>query len=494
MTMQRIARAYLSNVGVFSLLAMTCVAGTAVRADETVPPGNQQAVGNAKHDVNPDGSGYSPDAGTWKARWRAKRDAIVDADPTLKYDPTSLLVKFTNGATAADQAALLNLVGGDVIADFGTFLPNTFHITTDLPVEQAVKLLNTIGENGGGVEYAEPDYLYHLKATPNDTYYSLLWGMNNTGQTVGGDPGAANHDIDANLAWDLVTGSSTFVVGMADSGIRQAHQDFAGNIWANSGEIAGDRIDNDGNGRVDDTWGWDFYNNDNNPNDDNGHGSHTAGTVGARGNNAVGVTGVAWTVKLAGLKIASRTGAISVSAAASSLGYCTGKGIRVSNHSWGGGAFSTTMSNAVSAARTAGHMLVCASGNGGADGVADNNDSIPQYPAGYNFDNVISVMAIDNDGARATFANYGATSVDLAAPGVTIASCYNSSNTSYVYLNGTSMATPHVTGVAALVWIRNPTWTYSQVRSRLLTTTRANANLTGRCVTGGVVNAWNAVQ
>jgi subtilisin family serine protease len=318
--------------------------------------------------------------------------------------------------------------------------------------------------------------------------------MNNTGQTVGGDPGSANNDIDADLAWNLTTGNASFAVGMADSGIRSSHQDFAGNIWANPGEVAGDRVDNDGNGRVDDTWGWDFWNNDNNPTDDNGHGTHTAGTVGARGNNGVGVTGVAWTVKLAGLKIGSRTGSVSTTAAASAIDYCRVKGIKVSNHSWGGPGFSTTLSNAISAARTAGHLIIAASGNGGSDGIGDNNDSTPQYPAGYNFDNVISVMAIDNNGARASFANYGATSVDLAAPGVTIASCYNSSNSSYVYLNGTSMATPHVTGVAALVWSRYPSWTYLDVRNRLLSTTRANSALSGRCVTGGVVNANNAVQ
>lgn len=489
MFMHRFARA-----GLLGLLATVSAAGTTARADETLPLGKQQVAANVKSDNNADGSGYSPDAGTWKAEWRAKRNAALDADPTLKFDPTSLIVKFANTATNADQAALLNLVGGQVIDDFGTFLPNTYHITTDLPVEEAVKLLNTVGENGGDVEYAEPDYIYYLSATVNDTFYSLEWGLNNTGQNVGGDPGIANNDIDCDLAWDVVTGSTSFVVGMADSGIRKTHEDLAPNIWTNPGEIAGNRIDDDGNGRVDDTWGWDFYNNDNNPNDDNGHGSHTAGTVGAKGNNARGVTGVCQTIRLAGLKIGSRTGAISVTAAANALAYCTGKGIKVSNHSWGGGSFSTTMSNAVSAARTSGHMLICASGNGGTDGVGDNNDAIPQYPANYNFDNIISVAAINNDGGLAGFSNFGATTVDLAAPGVRVASSYNSSNSSYVYLDGTSMATPHVTGVAALVWIRNPTWTYSQVRSRLLTTTRANANLSGRCATGGVVNAWNAVQ
>jgi subtilisin family serine protease len=437
---------------------------------------------------------FSPDAGTWKAQWRANRDAALDANRALPYDPYSLIVKFTDKADPNDQQTLIKLVGGEVIQSWPGFLPGTFHITTDLPVPEAIKMMIDLGSEMGAVEYAEPDHFYNLGATPNDSFYSLLWGLNNTGQTVNGDPGVANNDIDANLAWDLTTGSSSVVVGMADSGIRSTHEDLAANRWTNPGEVAGDRIDNDGNGRVDDTWGWDFWNNDNNPTDDNGHGTHTAGTVGAVGNNGRGVTGVAWTVRLAGLKIGSRTGSVSATAAASAIDYCRIKGIKLSNHSWGGGAFNTTLSNAISAARTAGHLIIAASGNGGADGIGDNNDSVPQYPANYNFDNVISVMAIDNNGARAGFANFGATTVDLAAPGVMVASCYNSSNTSYVYLDGTSMATPHVTGVAALVWSRYPSWTYLDVRNRLLSTTRANAALSGRCVSGGVVNANNAVQ
>lgn len=485
-------RTSLLRLSLVSVLAMAC--GQPASADETVPgQGGVAGGGSASGGIRPTGD-YAPDAGTWRAQWRAKRDAALAADPNLPYDPTSLLVKFTDAASDEDIKNLLALVGGDTIQTWGDFLPGVHHITTDLDVEKAIALLADVGGAMGVVEYAEPDHFYKLGATPNDPYYSLLWGLNNTGQTVGGDPGAANNDIDANLAWDLTTGSSSFVVGVADSGIRSTHQDITANRWTNPGEVAGDRIDNDGNGRVDDTWGWDFWNNDNNPTDDNGHGTHTSGTIGARGNNALGVTGVAWTVRLAGLKIGSASGSVSATAAASALNYCVGKGIRLSNHSWGGPSFNSTLNSAITSARSAGHLIIAAAGNGGSDGIGDNNDSLPNYPASYSQDNIISVMAIDNNGARAGFSNFGATSVDLAAPGVTIASTYNTNNSSYVYLDGTSMATPHVTGVAALVWSRYPSWTYSQVRSRILSTTRANAALSGRCVTGGVVNAWNAVQ
>lgn len=475
-----------------SLLALVACAGCAFAADSTMT--KEQMATNAKADLAEKGTGFTPDVGTFRQDWRARRDAALAKDPTLPHDPYSLLVKFKAKATPAERDAIIALVGGQTIQTWPEFIPDVHHITIDIPLDRAMQVLSDVGTAMDLVEYVEPDLFYRINATPNDGLYSLLWGMNNTGQNVGGDVGIANNDIDANLAWDLVTGSTTFVVGIADSGIRRTHADLSTNIWTNAGEIAGDRIDNDGNGRIDDTWGWDFWNNDNNPADDNGHGTHTAGTVGARGNNATGVTGVCWTVRLAGLKIGSATGSISVTSAASALDYCRGKGIRLSNHSWGGGGFSSTLNTAISSARTAGHLIIAAAGNGGADGIGDNNNTLPQYPASYSQDNIIAVAAIDNDGRLASFSNFGSTSVDLAAPGVTIASTYNSSDTSYVYLDGTSMATPHVTGVAALVWIRNPSFTYLQVRSRLLSTTRANANLSGRCVTGGVVNAYNAVR
>lgn len=468
-----------------SVFVLVCVAGssTAWSQQAGVPRGARPAA-----DV-----GGEPAPLDWRAEWRRTRNKIIEADPTLAADPTSLLVQFSANATAEEIADTLTIMGARTIETW-PLVPGLHHVAIDMNAGDALPLMEAVGAAMGVVEYVEQDDLYHLFATPNDTFYSLLWGMNNTGQTVNNDRGTANADIDANLAWDVWTGSSSFVVGMADSGILRTHQDLAANIWTNPGEIAGNGIDDDRNGYIDDTWGWDFYNNDNNPTDDNGHGSHTAGTVGAAGNNGVGVTGVCWNVKLAGLKIGSASGSISVSAAVSAINYCVGKGIRLSNHSWGGGASNTSLSNAITNARNAGHLLVCAAGNGGADGRGDNNDSIPSYPASYTQDNIISVAAIDNDNRLATFSNFGATSVDLAAPGVTIASTSNSSTSAYVYLDGTSMATPAVTGVAALVWSRNPTWTYAQVRSKLLTTTKAVSALSGKCATGGCVNANNAIR
>lgn len=430
----------------------------------------------------------------WVADWRASRNALVEVDPTLEFDPASLIVQFRPGVDEAAKAAMRALVGGRTLQTW-TIAPGLEHVLVEHGVVEKIALLNGIGRATGVVEFAEPDYLYKLVATPNDTYYGLLWGMNNSGQTVNNDPGVAGADIDANLAWDVVTGG-TMAVGMADSGIREIHEDLVGNIWTNPGEIPGNNIDDDGNGYKDDTWGWDFWNNDKSPRDDNGHGTHTAGTVGARGNNGKGVTGVCWNVQLVGLKIGSRTGSVSTTAAISAINYCVAKNIRLSNHSWGGGAYSSAMNTAINNARAAGHMMVCAAGNGGSDGVGDNNDGTPFYPASYAQDNIISVAATDNNDGRASFSNYGASSVDLGAPGVNIASTYiqQNKNNVYVWNSGTSMAAPHVTGVAALVWMQNPSWSYSQVRGKILSTARPVSSLSGRCVTGGVLNANNAVR
>jgi subtilisin family serine protease len=438
--------------------------------------------------------GATPSTDTdWRAQWRSDRNALVERNPRLAYDPTSLLVKFHPGATK-EAVNAVKAAAGVVAEPIETWklLPGVEH----LAVEQGVRVEDALKSflASPAVEYAEPDHIGHLHASPNDTHYNLLWGMNNTGQTIGGVAGVANADIDADLAWNTTTGSASVVVGMADSGIRRTHEDLAANIWTNPGEVAGNNVDDDGNGRVDDTWGWDFYNNDKDPSDDNGHGTHTAGTVGAVGNNAKGVAGVCWTVRLAGLKIGSRNGSVSTTAAISAVDYCVGKGIRVANHSWGGPVFNTTLNNAITNASTAGHMLVCSAGNGGTDQIGDNNDAVPQYPSNYSQDNIVSVAAIDNRNLLATFSNFGATTVDIGAPGVNTASCGRQNNSNYVYMSGTSMAAPHVTGVCALVLARNPTWTYQQVRSRVLTTAKPVGALNGKCVTGGCVNANNAVQ
>lgn len=403
--------------------------------------------------------------------------ALLEQNRNLRFDPGAVLVKFRPNTTAASHDLALTMVNGTVSNAY-TIVPGLERLSVNVDVALALKLLDATGM----IEYAEPDFVVHT--TTNDTYYSLLWGMNNTGQTVNGDPGTANADINAPEAWTVFTGDPNFVIADIDTGANLSHPDLQGNLWVNPGEIPNNGIDDDGDGYVDDVNGWNFYDHNNNPSDLDGHGTHTAGTIGAVGNNGIGVAGVNWHCKIMPLKFLGPNGGFT-SDAVSAVQFAAAHGVKVSNNSWGGGGFSQSLYDAINNAKSAGHIFCAAAGNAGT-----NNDVSPFYPASYNLDNLIAVAATDNDDQKASFSNYGATSVDIGAPGVNIVSSYGSG---YAYLSGTSMATPHVTGVVALVAALNPTWTYTQVRNQVLSTARPIAALSGKCVTGGVLNAQAAV-
>ncbi len=406
----------------------------------------------------------------------------IERNPHLPYVPGSLLVRFSADLSDLERTFLRATVGGTVVRSFDDLVPGLEQLAVSLEPSLAVVVLTGLR----GVEYAEPDLVVHACGIPNDPSFGNLWGLHNTGQTVNGDPGTPDADIDAPEAWDTYTGDASLPIAIIDTGIQLNHPDLQANIWTNPGEIAGNGLDDDGNGYVDDINGWDFYYGDNNPSDGNGHGTHTAGTVGAVGNNGVGVAGVNWRCKLVALKFLSDGGSGSTSGAIAAVQYCTRMNIRISNNSWGGGGYSQSLYDAIASSRSIGHVFVAAAGNNGS-----NNDSTPFYPASYNLDNIIAVAATDNDDRRASFSNYGRTSVDLGAPGVNIFSTYTGS--SYRYLDGTSMAAPHVAGVAGLLYGRNPGWTYTQVRDRIFSTVRPVSALANITVTGGVVNAAAAI-
>jgi subtilisin family serine protease len=411
-----------------------------------------------------------------------QRDKLaLEADPGLVSIPNSVLVQFDLQAPRADVAAALGGAEARVVRAY-SLVPGLVHVRTSLPVDQALAALAA----SPSVLTAEPDYVQRQVATPNDTYYGLEWGLHNTGQTIQGQVGVADADIDMPEVWDITTGDPNFVIAVIDSGTQWTHPDLDGNIWSNPGEIAGNGVDDDGNGYVDDVRGWDFYSGDNNPDDGDGHGTHTAGTIGAEGNNGTGVAGVNWRCRIMPLRFLGPFGG-STSDAIAAVEYAAGKGVKVSNNSWGGGPYSSGLFNAINASKGVGHIFVAAAGNAGT-----NNDSSPFYPANYNLDNVISVAATDNRDALASFSNYGASTVDLGAPGVNIASTYTGS--SYVWSSGTSMAAPHVSGVVALVYQQNPGFTYSQVVGKILDSVRPVSALDGRCVTGGVLNALAALS
>jgi len=409
-----------------------------------------------------------------------RAEALLAANPNMPHDPGTVLVRFDPRLTVQSRAAARAVAAVQVVESYW-LVPGLELVEVNVPVPQAIARFRATP----GVMYAEPNYVLHTTTTPNDPHFGLLWGMNNTGQSVNGVTGTANADINAPEAWGSFTGDPNFVIADIDTGLNMTHPDIAANVWTNPGEIAGNGVDDDGNGYIDDTRGWNFVSGNNNPTDDNGHGTHTSGTIGAVGNNGVGVTGVNWTCKLVPLKFLNAQGSGYLSNAVLAVQYCTGKRIKVSNNSYGGGGYTQSMFDAINAAKTVGHVFVASAGNS-----ALNNDSSPSYPASYNLDNIIAVAATDSRDMRASFSNYGATSVDIGAPGVNILSTYG---TGYAYLDGTSMAGPYVAGVVALVYGNNPTWTYSQVRTQVLSTARPVSSLAGITVTGGVVNALAAL-
>ena len=268
------------------------------------------------------------------------------------------------------------------------------------------------------VRYAEPNYVYHVSATPNDPLYGQLWGLSQP----------SDRDIDAPEAWDVETGDPGVIVAVVDSGVAYDNGDLVQNRWVN--DDPPDGVDNDGNTFTDDTYGWDFVQNDNTPLDYNGHGTHVAGTISARGNNAIGVTGVNWDTTIMPLRAGNENGSLTSTAIANAFTYACANGAHVVNGSFGGGGISQTIYNSM--ASCPGMLFVFAAGNGGSDGVGDNNDLTPQYPcnydrtssAGLGLTNIVCVAATDINDALTGFSNFGVSSVHLAAPGDDILSTW----------------------------------------------------------------------
>lgn len=340
-----------------------------------------------------------------------------------------------------------------------------------------------------GVSFVEPDFVVAPSRLPNDPALDRLWGLSPTEPAAAPAPAG----IAAPAAWDVTTGSRDVVVAVIDTGVDIRHPDLAANIWRNPGEIPDDGIDNDANGFVDDVHGWNFVRDTPNPRDDNGHGTHVAGTIGAVGDNGIGGTGVAWQVSIMPLKFLDRRGSGATSDAVAAINYATrmrrdfGINVVATNNSWGGSGPSASLRVAIAAGGAAGILFVAAAGNDGED-----NDRMPTYPASDRDDCVIAVAATDRIDRLATFSNTGATSVDLAAPGVRIRSTAPDGRAAT--FSGTSMAVPHVTGTIALVAAANPAATAAERRTAVLATVRPVAALAGIVRTGGVVDAGAAVR
>jgi subtilisin family serine protease len=407
--------------------------------------------------------------------------------------PGQLLIRFESNVTTASIA--------DFYADHGlTELENLDFDRTDAdpglrlvatPTILAAELIPTL-QLDSRVKYAEPNGIIHLAQVPNDPTLSRDYGLINTGQT-GGTPDA---DTDADEAWDITTGSSEVVVAVIDSGIDYTHPDLAANVWVNPGEIPGNRNDDDGNGFVDDVHGYDIMNNDGDPMDTFGHGTAVAGTIGMVGDNATGSTGVSWNVKL--MAVTMRDEFMTFENAIKAMDYVTmmrkrGVNVRVANASWGAWdltASPKSLKDAVDRMGEAGILFVAAANN-----QARDVDVQPHYPSGFDSPHIVSVAATDHNDRYSSFTNWGATTVDLAAPGEFVWT--TGIGNSYGWANGTSLSAPHVTGAAALLFSAFPHLTALEVKARLLGSVdpigHIGANAAFPTLTNGRLNVRNAL-
>lgn len=439
--------------------------------------------------------------GTWE-NWEQTTPATsttVAATPTTDAAPGT--IKPTPGAGTHDGGAPIAVdlnadrVEGQVIVKLknpGDISTSTLNQLDALRGELGIETVSAtkhLGIELWNVNVATPEAIAKLMATglfqyvePNYVLTASDLGTDSPSPTPN-DPGFVGGDlygldkIDAPDAWNITTGSASVIVGSIDTGVDYTHPDLMNNIWTNIGEIAGDGIDNDGNGYIDDIHGYDFVNNDGDAMDDNGHGSHTSGTIGAEGNNGIGVTGVSQDVSIMALKFLDADGFGDTMGAILAVEYATMMGADLTNNSWGGGAFSQALYDAIAE----GPLFVAAAGN--------NASSALHYPAGYDLDNIISVAATDSSDQLADFSNYGSW-VDLAAPGVDVVSTVPGG---YASLSGTSMAAPHVAGVAALLLAANPDLTADEIVAAILGSVDLVPGLTGDVTTGGRLNAYGAL-
>jgi subtilisin family serine protease len=403
------------------------------------------------------------------------------------YMTGEVLVQFAPSATASQRQAALAQVGGQAMQRVSGTL-TLARIPSTVAMARALERLGA----DRAVDFAEPNWIYSHTAVSNDPLYTngSLWGMYGDASSPANAFGsgaaeawAANH-----------TCSDDIYVGIIDEGFMTTHEDLAANAWTNPFDPV-DGVDNDGNGYVDDTNGWDFANGDRSVFDgtSDDHGTHVAGTIGASGGNGKGVAGVCWNVTMISGKFLGRRGGTTANAILA-VDYMTdlkarhGLNLVATNNSWGGGGFSQGLADAIERANAAGILFIAAAGN-----ETVNNDASPHYPSSYDNANIVSVASITSTGGLSSFSNWGASSVDIGAPGSSIQSTLPKSSkgnviSGYGAYSGTSMATPHVTGAAALYASTHAGASHLQIRDALLNGT-PTASLAGKTVTGDRLNA-----
>lgn len=432
-----------------------------------------------------------------------------------QYIADEVLVQFAPGATPFQMEQVRAIVGGQTrevihtvtMQEAGAGRLERVSIGNGLAVPTAIQKL----QRNRAVVFAEPNYVYQTAAVSNDTYYTngSLWGVYSDDSPATGPSGTTNQfGTQAEKVWAAnLTGSSNVLIAVIDEGVQVNHPDLNPNIWVNPFETAGDGIDNDGNGYIDDINGWDFANNDASVYDSTGddHGTHVAGTIGARGGNGAGIAGMNWNIKMITAKFLGSGGGTTANAVRA-IDYITdlksrhGINLVASNNSWGGSGYSQSLHDAIIRHANQNILFVAAAGNSAA-----NNNSSGFYPANYDtsvgtstqaaasYDAVIAVASITSSGALSGFSNYGSTMVDLGAPGSSIVSTVP--NNTYASYDGTSMASPHVAGAVALyASAQSGTVTAQSIRQAILGSATPTASLSGKTVTGGRLNIFAALN
>jgi subtilisin family serine protease len=402
------------------------------------------------------------------------------------------IVKVKKGSNFLTNKTLSNFGSVTKIANtsFGTFA----RLETNIGLSD--KAFSVLSRNPE-IEYIEPNYIIALSKVhsaigdevpaPKDTNFKKQWGLKNDGRNGSiFSSGTSGEDINVLRAWSITKGSTDIKIAVIDTGVDYNHPDLKDQIDVNLAELNGKPgVDDDGNGYIDDIYGYDFANKDNNPQDGHGHGTHCAGVIGAA-HNDVGVTGVMANVKIIPVKFLADSGSGETIDAIAAIDYAIKRGANVLSNSWGGDEKEQSLEDAIKAAEAAGVTFVAAAGNDSAD-----NDSTASYPANYQVGNVISVGSFTNSGSKSSFSNYGLKSVHVTAPGSNILSTYKRSG--YSTLSGTSMSTPFVAGIVGLLLSQEPTLTPSEIRERLVRTSVKTNKLASASLSGGRVDAYKAL-
>ena len=400
---------------------------------------------------------------------------VAASSAAQSYAPGELVVRYRSGTKRAAKVSVRRDLGAGLLEPTSMKGLEVLDLPAGTSVTEGVQLAQSLPQ----VEYAEPNFALSAAANPNDPMFNDMWSLglaSGNGQSSG---------IGTPRVWNLTTGSPNVTVAIVDSGVDGSHPDLAPNMWSNPGETPGNGTDDDSNGLVDDTRGWDWVASDSDPSDELGHGTHVAGIIGARGNNNLGVAGVSWDVRLMPLRVLDAAGSGWTSDVADAFAYAGSMGADVVNASLAGSSPSVAMLDAIAAYPDT--LFVVAAGNS-----SQNVDATPQYPCVYTLPNVICVAATGRSNQLSSYSNFGAAAVDLAAPGDQILSTWPGGTYNDGW--GTSFATPHVAGLAALLMARHPGASSVAVQNAIMLGTEPLGALAGRTVSGGRVSAAGAFE